>query len=128
MICEWRLDITEMVRDSKITKGPINLQKNYYNDSLKSRISKAGEPEPLTFIEKEKDGNLDNTFYLTAFHPEDTDKKKPILIYCDLRVVPRAFAEMNKVGAARGDPNVEPTLPDPVGRFKLSLNPISMLN
>ena len=70
MICEWRLDITEMVRDAKITKGPINLQKNYYNDSLKSRISKAGEPEPLTFIEKEKDGNLDNTFYLTAFHAE----------------------------------------------------------
>ena len=72
MICEWRLDITDIVRDAKITKGPINLQKNYYNDSLRSRLTKPGEEEPLKFIEKEKDGNLDNTFYLTAFSPEDT--------------------------------------------------------
>lgn len=129
MICEWRLDITEMVRDSKITKGPINLQKNYYNDSLRPRLRvNPGEEEPLKFIEKERDGNLDNTFYLTAFHPEDPEHKKPIYIYLDLRVVPQSFAEMNKVGAARGEPNVEPQLPAPVGRFKLSLNPISMLN
>ena len=51
---------------------------------------------------------MDNTFYLTAFHPEDPEKKKPIYIYLDLRVVPASFAEMNKVGAARGEPNVEP--------------------
>ena len=56
MICEWRLDITEMVRDSKITNGPINLQKKYYNESLKSRVCKPGEEEPLIFIEKERDG------------------------------------------------------------------------
>ena len=56
MICEWRLDITELVRDSKITKGPINLQKKYYEDSLMSRLVKPGEEEPLKFIEKEKDG------------------------------------------------------------------------
>ena len=89
---------------------------------------KEGQPEPLKFVEKEKDGNTDSTFILTAYHPEDTKKKKPITIYCDLRVVPREFAEMNKVGPARSDPNVEPNLPPPVGRFKLSLNPISMLN
>lgn len=71
MICEWRLNITDIVRDSKVTKGPMNLQKAYYNDSLKSRVCKPGQEEPLKFIEKEKDGNLDNTFYLTAYHVED---------------------------------------------------------
>ena len=58
-------------------------------------------------------------------HPE---KKKPIYLKLDIRVVPKTFAETNKVGAARGDPNVEPFLPEPEGRFKLSLNPFAMLN
>ena len=65
---------------------------------------------------------------LTAYSPADPEKKKPIKIYCDLRVVPGPYAETNKVGAARADPNIEPNLPPPVGRFELSLNPIKMLN
>ena len=32
---------------------------------------------------------------MTAYQPDDLEKKKPILIYLDLRVVPAAFAEMN---------------------------------
>ena len=87
-----------------------------------------GSPEPLEFVKKESEGNTDSTFILTAYHPEDPEKKKPILIYCDLRIVPKEFAEMNKVGSARSDPNVEPNLPPPLGRFKLSLNPFAMLN
>ena len=35
LICQWQLDITEMVKDSRITKGPINLQKLYYSESFK---------------------------------------------------------------------------------------------
>ena len=116
------------MRDAKITSGPINVNRTYYNQSLKKRICKEGEPEPIVFVEKEKDGDTNSTFIMTAYSPADPEKKKPIKIFLDLRVVPRAYAEMNKVGAARGDPNVEPNLPPPVGRFKLSLNPITMLN
>jgi hypothetical protein len=65
---------------------------------------------------------------LTSFSPADPDKKKPIVIFLDLRVVPTSYASMNKVGGAREEPNVEPNLPPPTGRFKLSLNPIAMLN
>ena len=54
---------------------------------------------------------------LTAYHPEDKEQKKPIVVYLDLRVVPVAYAEMNKVGSARSEPNVEPKLPPPEGRF-----------
>ena len=128
LICQWQLDLTDLIRDAKITDQPINLQRKYWENSLRKRLVKEGQPEPPKFVEKEKDGNTDSTFILTAYHPEDKKKKKPITIYCDLRVVPRGFAEMNKVGPARSDPNVEPNLPPPVGRFKLSLNPISMLN
>jgi len=71
---------------------------------------------------------VDSTLVFTSYSPADPEKKKPIKVYVDLRVVPGDYAETNKVGAARGDPNVEPTLPPPVGRFQLSLNPFKMLN
>jgi len=67
-------------------------------------------------------------FELTTFAPDDKDKKKPITIQMDIRVVPRAKAEANPVGKARADPNVEPMCPPPKGRFELSLNPFKMLN
>lgn len=83
------------MRDSKTTKGPINLEKPYYDDSLKPRIHKPGQDEPLAFVKKEKDGNLKNTFMLKSFALDDDKKKKPIWIYLDLRVVPQVFAEQN---------------------------------
>lgn len=55
-------------------------------------------------------------------------KKKPITIELDIRVLPKEKAEATKVGAARSDPNNDPLLPEPKGRFQLSLNPFTMLN
>lgn len=127
LICQWELNITEMVRDSKITTGPINLTKKYYEESLKKRLVKEGDPEPLAFITKEKDGNPDSTIILEAISP-NPKHKGTVKIYLDLRVVPGVYAATNRVGAAREEPNVDPNLPQPVGRFKLSLNPFSMLN
>lgn len=86
------------------------------------QFGKEGET-PFVF---DKDDN--SKFYLTTFSPADPEKKKPIKIALDLRCVPREYADMNKVGAARGDPNVEPNLPPPEGRITLSLNPFKMLN
>ena len=113
-----------------LTNTPIALQKKYYNESLKERMMKSypdGE-EPFKYVGSEREGNPDNDIILKAFHPEDPEKKKPIYLKLDIRVVPKTFAESNKVGAARGDPNIEPFLPEPEGRFKLSLNPFAMLN
>ena len=128
LICQWQVDITAIIRDSKITSGPIHLQKDYYETSLKDRMVKPGEPEPFNFPRKESEGDKTSTIVMTAFCPADPEKKKPIKIYCDLRVVPREYATANVVGAARSEPNVEPKLPQPVGRFQFSLNPIAMLN
>ena len=115
-----------MVRDSKITKGPISLEKAYFEQSLAKRMQSGKEnPKEPPFV---FDKNDNSKFYLTTFSPADPDKKKPITIGLDLRCVPREYADMNKVGAARGDPNVEPYLPQPEGRITLSLNPFKMLN
>ena len=112
-----------MIRDSKITKGPISLQKEYYEQSMKKRMNLKDGEEPFYFDKKDN-----SKFYLTTYSPADPNKKKPIKIALDLRCVPAEYALANKVGAARGDPNIEPNLPPPIGRFELSLNPIKMLN
>ena len=84
--------------------------------------------EPFKFVGSDKHGNPANDIVLTAYAVDDPDKKKPITLKLDVRVVPKSFAEFNQVGSARGEPNVEPELPEPPGRFKLSLNPFAMLN
>jgi len=52
LICQWQLDITSVVRDSKITNNLMHVQKEYYNKSLKARLAKPGEPEPFKFPTK----------------------------------------------------------------------------
>ena len=119
-----------MILDCKLTNTVIVMQKKYFNESLKARMmeGRAESDIPFEFVGSEKHGNPDNDIVLTAYALDDEEKKKPITLKLDLRVVPKSFAEFNKVGSARGDPNVEPQLPEPPGRFKLSLNPFAMLN
>ena len=83
---------------------------------------------PFEFCQKSSDGDKKSTIVLTSYTPKDVEKKEPIKIFLDLRCVPEEYAQVNQVGAARSDPNVEPTLPPPVGRIKFSLNPFAMLN
>ena len=43
-------------------------------------------------------------------------------------IVPADYAEKNKVGSAREEPNANPFLPPPIGRLSFSLNPCKMFN
>lgn len=45
-----------------------------------------------------------------------------------LEILPKWKADICKVGDKRDEPNVNPYLPPPTGRFEFSLNPFKMLN
>ena len=45
-----------------------------------------------------------------------------------LEILPKWKAEVCKVGKGREEPNVNPYLPPPVGRFQWTLNPFGLLN
>lgn len=47
-------------------------------------------------------------------------------IRIQIDVIPKDQAELNKVGEARQEPNVNPYLPPPIGRLSFSLNPFKM--
>lgn len=48
-------------------------------------------------------------------------------ILISLEFLPSWKAETSLVGKGRNEPNVNPYLPPPVGRFEWSLNPFKML-
>jgi hypothetical protein len=48
-------------------------------------------------------------FWLTAYEQKDKEEKKnPIKLCLDVRVVPPDYVEKNPVGKARSEPNIEP--------------------
>jgi hypothetical protein len=48
-------------------------------------------------------------------------------VLLSLEILPKWKAQVCKVGLGRDEPNVNPYLAPPFGRFKWSLNPFSML-
>ncbi len=49
-------------------------------------------------------------------------------VLISVEIVPKVVAEEAPVGLGRSEPNINPQLPDPVGRMKFSLNPFYLLN
>lgn len=55
------------------------------------------------------------------------DTASPPMLLLSIQLVPAADAERLPAGHGRSEPNSNPVLPKPVGRLKLTLNPISMM-
>lgn len=111
-ICEWTLDLEELLKNVRLTQQQVHLNKQYYSAYLQKKM-----PKDVTL-----DFQSDDSFFLTTYKDG-----KPIKIRIDLRIMPKNIAEKRKVGDGRENPNMEPHLPPPVGRIEFSLNPFKML-
>ena len=58
----------------------------------------------------------------------DGSEKKAGKLLISAEIVPEAKAIALQNGEGRSEPNIEPFLPDPEGRIKLSMNPFAMLS
>ena len=54
--------------------------------------------------------------------------KKGGRVLISVEVMPQWYADLHPVGKGRGEPNMNPYLPPPVGRIQFTLNPFKMLN
>lgn len=111
-ICEWVLDLKELIKNVRLTQQPAHLTKKYYLMMLKDKLRDV----KLEFME-------DDSFWLTTQGKDG----KPIKVRLDVRVFPGKLAEKQKLGEGRTEPNMEPHLPPPIGRIQFSLNPLTML-
>lgn len=69
----------------------------------------------------------ESSFFVDIFQIDEKGKKVVTgQVRLQIDIVPKDQADMNKVGEARQEPNVNPYLPPPVGRLSLTLNPLKM--
>lgn len=69
----------------------------------------------------------DSSFWVQLVTRDENGQiEKTGKVRVQIDVYPKKLAEMNKVGEARQEPNVNPFLPPPIGRLSFSLNPLKM--
>jgi hypothetical protein len=110
------IDLKQIFEDVELTKRPIMLNKKYYEANMRKKGDKPmewdedGESFWMPMNAKNNKGELENNGY--------------VRIRIDLTTM--EWAEKNKIGSGRDDPNVEPYLPPPIGRLRFTLNPWEM--
>lgn len=111
------MDLFIPMEDVILTKRPITVSKTYYESHLKKVM-----PNLKLKFEDE------STFFIDIYGTDEkTGKQKSNgQIRLQIDILPKELADMNKVGAARQEPNMNPYLPPPVGRLSLTLNPLKM--
>ena len=128
LIGEYVLDLKPIIQDSEIAVRPMAVAKDYYDEYLKQQQT-LPDGSKVTYWDNDIEFHEDKqSFWVPMMSKNDKGELEcngKVRIQVD--VYPIADAELNKVGEAREEPNVNPYLPLPVGRLTLSLNPLKMI-
>lgn len=106
------LNIRNLVQIPKLLDIPVKLDRTYFNALTQQEREAIGEIE---FMSK-SDDNDGIKFWVQCYK----DGKKAGRVLCSLEIIPKWKAELNKKGKGRDEPNLDPYLPPPVGRFEFS--------
>ncbi|TNV72912.1 hypothetical protein FGO68_gene3417 [Halteria grandinella] len=120
IIGEAQLNIKDALTDAALTKKPVAFSKKYYNSYLKN--CKTLKNTKVTFKDE-------NSFFLSCKggKPDKTGKlTEQGKVRIQIDILPKDYADKNKVGEARQEPNHSPTLKEPEGRLSLDMNPLKL--
>lgn len=116
MIGSSMIDLKKAFEDVALTKRPLRVDKAYHDEYMRKEGDKAlewdkdGESFWLPMISKNNEGKLEDNGHVRI----------------RIDITSMEYAEVNKIGSAREDPNIEPFLPPPIGRLTFSFNPCDM--
>ncbi len=117
-ICGAQLNIKDLMVVPKNLDLPFKFTKEYYKSLTQEEKKRIGSE-----IEFEDQDDPDGIkFWVQCYK----DGKKGGRVKCSLEIVPEWKALLNPVGKGRKEPNVDPYLPPPFGRFEWSLNPFKL--
>ena len=122
-----KLNLKDLVMVPKHLDIPIKFNREYYEDLDEDKKKLYGDIEFLPKSEDE-DGIK---FWVQCYKGRDDatgEGEKGGRVMCSLEILPKALAEIEKVGKGRDEPNANPYLPPPVGRFEWTLNPFKLIN
>ena len=114
------IDLSDLIKIPKNLDAPITLSKEYMEAVT---VEEKRKYENLEFLVDEDDKTL-NKFWVQCYQ----NNQKSGRILCSLEILPMWKAEINKVGKGRKEPNINPYLPPPVGRFQWTWNPFKLFN
>ena len=113
------LNIIDMINITKNLDVPIVFNNNYVNEVSEFEKEKYKSVE---FLNKLNDP--DQTKFWIQCYRNNTKSGR---ILMSLEFLPVWKAEKSKVGKGRSEPNINPFLPPPVGRFEWSWNPFKLI-
>lgn len=67
-------------------------------------------------------------FWVECFGTKDGNRVKMGKVQVSFELIPKSLADACPVGEGREEPNIDPYLEDPRGRFEWSLNPFKLIN
>ena len=114
------IDLSDIIKIPKDLDVPITFTNEYVESVSPEEKSKY---EGIEFLTDADDAEY-NKFWVQCYHKNEKSGR----ILCSFEILPMWKAELTKVGLGRKDPNVNPYLPPPVGRFQWSLNPFKLPN
>ena len=113
------LDIINMVNITKNLDVPVVFNKDYVKDVSDFEKEKYKSVEFLSKLD-----DPDQTKFWLQCYRNNTKSGRILL---SLEFMPMWKAEKCVVGKGRSDPNINPFLPPPVGRFEWSFNPFKLI-
>ena len=122
-----KINLKDLVMIPKHLDMPIKFTREYYQDLKDDEKKIYGDIE---FLKKSEDEE-GIKFWVQCYKGRDDatgEGEKGGRVMCSLEILPKAMAEIEKVGKGRDEPNINPHLPPPVGRFEWTVNPCKFIN
>ena len=126
-MCGATIDLKNILDIPKNLDIPLQLNREYYHGLTLDEKKSLGEIEFLS-QEDDEDGIK---FWVQCYKGKKEaagQGEKSGRVMCSLEILPKKYAEIDKVGKGRDNPNVNPYLPPPFGRIEFTLNPFKMMN
>lgn len=132
--CSGTINLEEYFKTVYQLDTPLKFNEDYFSslsldDQQKMFENKDKKFFPIWYKEEDKE-NKDNKFWLPMKRP---NKDGVTIDHCgdvlvSIEMLPKWKADICIVGTGRDEPNVNPYLPPPIGRFEWSLNPFKLFN
>jgi hypothetical protein len=132
-ICSNTLNMEDFLKRIYQLDTPLKFSEEYYNALTQGEKEKMFETNQKEFFPewcKDDEHNKENKFWLTMKRPnkDGISMEKTGAVLISIEAMPKWKADICKVGLGRDEPNCNPYLPPPFGRFEWSLNPFKMFN
>ncbi|MCQ2816272.1 MAG: hypothetical protein MJ252_03300 [archaeon] len=120
-ICGAKLELRDVLKIPRYLDVPIKFTRDYFKSlTPEEKKTIGGEIE----FQNEKDDPEGIKFWVQCVK----EGKKGGRVLCSLEIMPEWKAKLNKKGLGRDEPNLDPYLPPPFGRFEFTLNPYKLVN